>query len=85
MSDDTVIDLEPMIVNPNYVLSHSLAGDNQIRDMLKSAQEQGLTIVPFVREGKKQYTILRKVDGKQVSFNPILHGDWIEGFPKGED
>ena len=58
-------------------------GDKGVRDMLVAAVEQGFNIIPFIQDGKKQYSIFKRMTGdREIAFNPILRGDWIKGFPR---
>ena len=84
MSDDDRIDLVELYNAPDH---HGgvHGGDEFIAQMLISAREQGFDIIPFEKDGKKQYTIVKKVEGDEVAFNPILEGDWIMGFPLLDD
>jgi len=80
------IDLVELYKDPSASFAFPVAGDEIIRVILENAQEQGFVIIPFVSDGKKQYSIVKKVDGEEVAFNPILEGNWIDGFPEaGEE
>jgi hypothetical protein len=79
------IDLVELYNDPNASLVLPVRGDELVRVLLENAQEQGFVIIPFVSDGKKQYSIVKKVDGEEVAFNPILEGDWLDGFPKIEE
>jgi hypothetical protein len=80
------IDLVELYKDPSASFAFPVVGDEIIRVILENAQEQGFVIIPFVSDGKKQYSIVKKVDGEEVAFNPILEGNWIDGFPEaGED
>jgi hypothetical protein len=79
------IDLVDLYNDPNASFAFPVVGDEFIRVLLENAQGQGFVILPFVSEGKKQYSIVKKVDGEEVAFNPILEGNWIDGFPKAEE
>jgi hypothetical protein len=76
------IDLIELYNDPNVSLVSPVGGDEFVREMLENAQEQGFSIIPFVSNGKKQYSLVKEVGGEKVSFNPILEGDWLDGFPK---
>jgi hypothetical protein len=60
--------------------------DEDIRNMLEEASRLGFTILSYVdKEGKKQYSVFKKVNGVEEAYNPIIHGnDWIEGFSQQE-
>jgi hypothetical protein len=74
------IDLVQFFNNPNHT-PHGLSNDDFVRVLLENAVEQKFCIIPFVQDGKKQYSIVKRKGMDEIAFNPILEGDWLKGFP----
>jgi len=60
--------------------------NERIRAFLEYTESEGFYIIPFSGvKGVKEYNVF-KIAGKQSeTYNLILDGDWLEGYPKAFD
>jgi len=57
--------------------------DKETEAFLQTKKAAGFSIIPFVQDGKKQYTVVKNArQDNEEAYNPILDGEWIEGFAK---
>jgi len=61
--------------------------DEKVLSFLKEAKAKGFFIIPMidVKMGKGYTVYKTHSDGEEEAYMPVLHGDWLDDFPKVPD